>query len=174
MTDERLVARVTRLEARAEIVELLMRYTLHIDDQDFEALGELFVSDARFGAPGRQHVGRDAIIANYRRAGELYPITLHEARGCLIVFQDDAHATGRVTGFSEQANDVHSVIASFRYHDEYVREKDSWRFAAREVHTLYAMTHAEHAAGGLSGALRSRWPHRTPEPAELPVHQHHQ
>ena len=48
-------------------------------------------------------------------------MTLHEARGSVIEFIDDDHATGRVVGFSEQANAQHTVITSFRYYDEYAR-----------------------------------------------------
>lgn len=163
-------ARIARLEARAEILELLVRYTFHIDDHDFEALGELFTPDARFGSPGRMHAGRAAIVANYRRLGELYPITLHEARGAVLEFHDDGSVRGQVTGFSEQANAEHTVIASFRYDDEYVVRDGRWRFAARMVRMLYAMPHAELAAGGLRLPERTRWPHRRPTVSELPVH----
>jgi uncharacterized protein (TIGR02246 family) len=169
MTDS-LEARVERLEARAEIQELLIRYTFLIDDHEFEALGELFAPDATFGSPGSTHVGRAAIVANYRKLGELYPITVHEARGCVTDFLGDDRARGDVVGFSEQANDEHSVITSFRYSDEYVRLDGRWLFSARQVRTLYAMTHAELAAGGLTSNLRKRWPHRAPAAAELPVH----
>jgi hypothetical protein len=165
-----LESRVSRLESRAEIQELLVRYTFLIDDHEFEALGELFTPDARFGSPGSTHVGRAAIVANYRKLGELYPITLHEARGCVLEFVGDGRARGQVVGFSEQANDQHSVITSFRYSDEYLRLDDRWLFSARRVRTLYAMTHAELAAGGLTSDLRKRWPHRNPARAELPVH----
>lgn len=170
VADQFLEQRVARLEARAEIQDLLVRYALLIDDHEFEALGQLFTADARFGSPGSTHIGRDAIVANYRRLATLYPITLHEARGFLIKFQDDDHARGQVIGFSEQANEQHTVVTSFRYHDEYVRGDGRWQFAARQVRTLYAMTHAELAAGGLRLDLRKRWPHRPPAPAELPVH----
>jgi hypothetical protein len=54
-----------------------------------------------------------------------------------------------------------------------VRAEGRWRFAVRQVYTLYAMTHAELAAGGLSADLRKRWPHRAPAPAELPAYLHH-
>jgi hypothetical protein len=172
MTQGNLEARITRLEARAELQELLVRYTLLIDDHEFDALGELFAPDAWFGSPGSSHTGRAAIVANYRRLGDVYPITLHEARGSVIEFQDDDHASGRVIGFSEQANEKHTVITSFRYHDEYVRIDRRWHFASREVYTLYAMTHEELAAGGLGWELRKRWPHREPAPAELPTHLH--
>jgi hypothetical protein len=65
------------------------------------------------------------------------------------------------------------VVTSFRYADEYVRLAGRWRFASRQVRTLYAMTHAELASGGLSWKLRKRWPHRAPAPAELPAYLHH-
>jgi uncharacterized protein (TIGR02246 family) len=168
MTGEPLERRIASLEARAEIAELLARYAFLLDDHEFEALGELFTPDARFGSPGSTHTGRAAIVANYRALGEVYRITLHEARGFVLEFLDDEHARGEVLGFSEQASAQHTVITSFRYRDEYVRMDGRWRFAARQVRTLYAMTHAELASGGLGWELRKRWPHRTPAPAELP------
>jgi uncharacterized protein (TIGR02246 family) len=172
LNEQSLEDRIGRLEARQQIQDLLVRYTFLIDDHEFDALGELFTPDARFGSPGSTHTGRPAIVENYRKMGELYPITLHEARGSVVEFVDDEHATGLVLGFSEQANDRHTVITSFRYHDEYVRQDGRWRFAVRQVRTLYAMTHAELAAGGLGWERRKRWPHRAPAPAELPAYLH--
>jgi len=170
MAEESLERRLARLESRAEIAELLARYAFLIDDHEFDALGELFTPDARFGSPGSTHTGREAIVANYRALGDLYPITLHEARGFVLDFLDEEHARGQVLGFSEQASARHTVITSFRYDDEYARLDGRWRFASRQVRTLYAMTHAELASGGLATRLRKRWPHRTPAPAELPAY----
>jgi len=89
----------------------------------------------------------------------------------VLEFVDDDHARGDVLGFSEQASGQHTVITSFRYTDEYVRLDGRWRFASRQVRTLYAMTHAELASGGLAWELRKRWPHRAPAAAELPAYQ---
>lgn len=163
-----LEARIDRLESREQIRELHVRYAILIDDHEFDALGDLFTADARFGRPGRQHSGRDAIIANYRVRGAQYPISMHDPHGAVIEFVDDDHATGQVVALSEQASEEHTVITAFRYDDEYVRADGRWRFAARSVRTLYAMTHAELAAGGLGRDLRNRWPHREPARAELP------
>src|SRR5579859_8206915 len=164
MAEEHLERRIARLESRAEIAELLARYAFLIDDHEFDALGELFTPDARFGSPGSTHTGRAAIVANYRTVGDLYPITLHEARGFVMDFTDDDHARGQVTGFSEQASARNTVITSFRYDDEYVRLDGRWRFASRQVRTLYAMTHAEHASGVWPGGCASagRTAHRPP------------
>jgi SnoaL-like domain len=172
MAEEPLERRIARLEARTEITELLTRYAFLLDDHEFEALGELFAPNARFGSPGSTHTGRDAILANYRALGEVYRVTVHEARGFVLEFLDDEHARGEVLGFSEQASAQHTVITSFRYSDEYVRLDGRWRFASRQVRTLYAMTHAELASGGLGRELRKRWPHRNPAPAELPAYLH--
>lgn len=161
-------SRLVRLEARAEIQELLVRYALRLDDHDFEAVGALFAPDATFGSPGSSHIGRAAIVANYRRLGDRYPITLHEARGVALEFLDDDHARGEVIGYSEQASDEHTVVTSFRYDDQYLRLDGRWVFAARQVRTLYALSHADHAAGGLADPLRNRWPHRAPSAADLP------
>jgi hypothetical protein len=164
-------ARLARLEARLEIEQLLVLYTLLIDDHDFAALGELFTEDASFGAPGRLHRGRQDIVENYRLRAAQYPISLHVVRGAVINFDggDVADlARGRVSGFSEQAGGGHTVLTSFRYDDVYRRVDGRWRFRAREVRTLYALSHAELAAGGLGWELRNRWPHRPPAPADLP------
>jgi uncharacterized protein (TIGR02246 family) len=172
MTGDALGRRIARLEARAEIAELLTRYAFLLDDHEFEAVGELFAPDARFGSPGSAHTGREAIVANYRALGERYPVTLHEARGFVLEFLDDEHARGQVQGFSEQSSGEQTVITSFRYDDRYVRLGGRWRFASRQVRTLYAMTHAELASGGLALEQRKRWPHRAPARAELPAYLH--
>ena len=169
MAEGSLERRISRLEARAEIAELLTRYAFLLDDHEFEAVGELFAPDARFGSPGSTHTGRESIVANYRALAEVYPVTLHEARGFVLTFTDDDHARGQVLGFSEQASGEHTVITSFRYDDRYVRLGGGWLFAARQVRTLYAMTHAELASGGLGWDRRKRWPHRAPARAELPA-----
>lgn len=160
--------RIDRLEARAGIAELLQRYAFLIDDHHFDELGELFAVDAVFGSPGSTHVGRAAITQNYRDRGDLYPVSLHVVHGMVLEFSDDEHATGEVVAFSEQASDAYTVATSFRYHDAYVKVEGQWLFASRTVLTLYAMTHAELAAGGLRQDLRKRWPHREPTRAELP------
>ena len=170
MAEQSMERRVARLEDRAEIAELLARYAFLIDDHRFDELGELFTPDARFGSPGSMHEGRPAIVGNYRALGEAYPVTLHEARGFVLDFTDDDHARGEVLGFSEQSSGTSTVVTSFRYDDEYVRLDGRWRFASRQVRTLYAMSHSELASGGLAWELRKRWPHRAPARAELPAY----
>jgi 3-phenylpropionate/cinnamic acid dioxygenase small subunit len=164
-----LEGRIARLESRAAIQQLQTRYAFLIDDHEFDALGALFTVDAEFGSPGGTTRGRAAITAMYRDRGDLYPISLHVVHGMVLEFDDDDHAHAQVIGFSEQANAAQTVVTSFRYRDSYERVAGEWYFASRHVLTLYAMSHAELAAGGLSHEQRKRWPHRDPAPAELPV-----
>lgn len=164
-----LESRIARIEARQQIEQLLHRYAQLVDDHEFIALGRLFAVDATFGSPGSTSTGREAITAMYVDRGDLYPISLHVVHGLVLDLDDDDHAHGTVQGFSEQANAEHTVITQFRYHDRYVRVDGEWLFASRTVLTLYAMTHAELAAGGLTQQLRKRWPHRRPVAAELPA-----
>ena len=164
-----LESRIARIEARQEIEQLLNRYAVLIDDHEFGELASLFALDATFGSPGSVTTGRAAIEEMYASRGDLYPISLHVVHGLVLDFDDDEHAHAIVLGFSEQANSDKTVITQFRYHDAYVRVGGSWLFASRKVLTLYAMSHAELAAGGLTHELRKRWPHRDPMVAELPV-----
>ena len=133
-------------------------------------MGALFTPDAVFGSPGRLASGRAEIVANYRRLGELYPISLHEARGLVLEFVDDGQARGQVIGYSEQASVEHTVATSFRYDDEYARVDGQWHFAARRNPHALRDDPRQLASGGLARPLRKRWPHRPPGPAELPVH----
>ncbi len=161
--------RIARLEARAAIQQLQNRYALLIDDHEFEALGALFTENAVFGSPNGTTTGRAAITAMYTSRGDLYPISLHVVHGMVLELDDDTHAHAQTIAFSEQASDTQTVVTSFRYLDEYERVDGEWYFASRHVLTLYAMSHAELAAGGLTQELRKRWPHREPAAAELPV-----
>lgn len=50
MTDKQ--ERIRRLEARAELLGLVVRYFVASDDDDLQALGARFAIDGRFGAAG--------------------------------------------------------------------------------------------------------------------------
>ena len=65
MTHPSLEARIARLEARAQIQELLVRYTLLIDEHEFDELGAVRTGGT-VRPPGSAHAGRAAIVANYR------------------------------------------------------------------------------------------------------------
>ena len=62
---------VERLLAHEEIRQLASRYALYMDSRDLDRLVALFVPDVRVG---RDRVGRDALRANFDRAGIKAPL----------------------------------------------------------------------------------------------------
>ena len=66
---EDLLRRVSMLEARAEIAELVSAYAIACDEHDIERLKTLFSEDAVLDSPSKLLAanGRDAIIAMYIR-----------------------------------------------------------------------------------------------------------
>jgi len=166
MTD--IAARLARVEARFAIQNLVVDYATFLDDRQWESLGQLFAIDAVFDSPNSTTVGRAAIVENFQVKLAKYAWTLHDPHGHSIVIDDDTHARGTVIGYSELGKSDATLTTSIRYQDDYVLEDGKWRFARRNVLSLYGMTLADVAAGGLMQDERKRWPGIAPERAELP------
>jgi len=167
VTDD-LAARVRRLEDRLEISELIVRYATLLDDAQWDALGELFTIDGVFGSPHSTTVGRAEVVENFKVKHAPFTWTWHDPHGQVVEFDDDDHARGTVIGYAELGNDKATIVTSIRYLDDYRREDGRWRFARRNVLSLYGLTDADRNAGGLQQAERRRWPNRPSGIAELP------
>ena len=160
--------RLARLEARCEIQDLVVTYATLLDDHQWEAVGALFTHDGVFASPNSTTQGRQAIVDNFRTKLAPYAWTLHDPHGHAVEIDDDDHARGTVIAYAELASAEATVVTSIRYHDDYRREGGRWRFASRNVLSVYGMPPAELVAGGLGLAERKRWPNRPTAPAELP------
>jgi len=160
--------RFARLESRFAISDLVVNYATALDDRQWNLLGELWAKDAVFVSPNSVTEGREAIVEGFRVRLSAYTWSLHDPHGHSVEFDDDTHARGTVIGYSELGKADSTLTTSIRYHDDYVLEEGRWRFARRSVLSLYGMTMAEVADGGLSKSERKRWPGRAPELAELP------
>jgi hypothetical protein len=165
---EDLEARIRRIEDRLAINDLVVNYATLLDDAQWDALGELFTTDGVFGSPHSTTVGRAAIIENYRVKHAPFTWTWHDPHGVSVEFDDDDHARGTVIGYSELGNAETTVSTAIRYLDDYRREDGRWRFARRTVLSVYGLTLADRAAGGLQEQERKRWPGRPHSVAELP------
>lgn len=168
---ESLEARVRRLEDRFEIGDLVVAYATLLDDAQWDALGELFTQDGVFGSPHSTTVGRDAVVENFRVKHAPFTWTWHDPHGHAVEFDDDDHARGTVIGYAELGNADGTIVTSIRYHDDYRREDGRWRFARRQVLSLYGLEERDRAAGGLQQGERRRWPGRPAGVAELPDYQ---
>jgi SnoaL-like domain len=160
--------RLRRLEDRAELQDLVVRYFYAADDDDFAELEAVFTPDATFifgghvGGTSRQQV-LEFLAAERKNMG----VTVHTPHGMLFRFQDADHATGLVGAHLELARGGTTVISACRYADEYVRLDGQWRIRRRELLVIHAGPW-EDVATSLTADLRARWPGYPAGPADLP------
>jgi len=124
------------LRDRAEIHDLLVRYSNAIDDREFERLRDCFTADAVATYNGQQLApGVEAIIeyvSVLRRLRE----TMHVIGHSLIeVDGDRATADTALVAYLVDATGEHEtvIVRGLRYRDQLVREAAGWRIR-RRVH----------------------------------------
>jgi SnoaL-like domain len=161
MDIDELARALRRLQDRQELRDLTLRYCRAIDDSDWDALRALFADRAGIAeAPGG-----DETVDQLRAIRSTYGRTIHTAHGQLVEFTDDDHATGMVPAHAELDIQGETVICAMRYHDDYVREADGWRFARRQIKFAYALPWPR-MDGALTGDLPVHWPGTQAAPAD--------
>lgn len=149
---DRLLARLSRLEAEGEIRRAMMRYMELCDHLDattpIPELGELFTRDAiwagkgqRYGSAFGGHAGRDAIVAmldSYRRPVPHFAMNAHfltsetiavdgdHATGCWMLLQTSTYADGRCD------------LRAARLEVGFRVEEGRWRIARFETENLFS------------------------------------
>lgn len=164
--------RIQRLEDRFAIDDLIVQYATLLDDARWDELGQLFTHDGVFGSPHSTTVGREAVIENFKVKHAPFTWTLHDPHGRTVEIDDDDHARGVVIGYAELGCADYTVATSVRYLDDYRREDGRWRFARRNVLSVYGAAIDDIVGGGLGNAERKRWPNRASGVAELPDYGH--
>jgi len=164
---------MARLEDRFAINDLVVSYATLLDDAQWDALGELFSKDGVFASVNGTTTGRAAIIENFKVKHAPFTTTWHDPHGIVVDLIDEDHARGTVIGYAELGQPGLTLSTSIRYQDDYLREDDEWRFAKRNVLSLYSMPLSDLAAGGLGERELKRWPGRPTGVAELPDVQRH-
>jgi hypothetical protein len=166
MTD--LEARIRRLEDRAEIEDLVLKYFLAADDDDWETLGWTFAEDGSFSAgafPGGSD--RQAVVKFIQTDRQNMGVTVHTQNTTLLTFADDDHASGVVGAHLELARGGTTVFGAVRYYDDYVRTEDGWKIKKREMAIIHVGPWYE-VGTSLTAENRARWPGADPAPADLP------
>ncbi|PKW16380.1 nuclear transport factor 2 family protein [Saccharopolyspora spinosa] len=166
MTD--LEARIRRIEDRAEIEDLVLKYFLAADDDDWETLGWTFAENGSFSAgafPGGSD--RESVVKFIQADRQNMGVTIHTQNTTLIKFTDDDHASGVVGAHLELARGGTTIYGAVRYYDEYVRTADGWKFASREMAIIHVGPWDE-VGTSLTTTNRARWPGADPAPADLP------
>jgi hypothetical protein len=160
-SEDSLGQRLRRLEDRAELRELTVRYCLAVDDMDWDGLLGLFTDQAELSGAA----GREDVVRLLRSIRSTYGRTIHTATGQTLSFTDDDHATGVVASRAELDIMGQTVHCAMRYADEYERERGRWCFSRRRIRFSYALPWAD-MADSLIGARPVHWPGTEAMPAD--------
>ena len=160
--------RIRRIEDRAELQDLVVRYFIASDDDDYATLAATFAIDGTFSAgsfPGG--AGREAVVECLRSGRSMMGPTVHTPNYALFTFQDDDHATGQVGAHLELSIGGRTVFGAVRYIDKYARAEGRWQFKSRNMRTIH-MGPWEEAATSLTTELNVRWPGIPPMASDFP------
>jgi ketosteroid isomerase-like protein len=162
--------RIARLEARAEIQELVARYCFVIDERDVQGIGECFTRDGAFRSfDGKMDAtGREQVIAQFHGRFAVLGPSNHFTHDHIITFddRDTASATGLVNAHAEVVRNGQPLWAALRYHDEYAHEEGRWRFRVRTLAFFYYLDPARYGEVMLSGTRNHAY--ATPHAADFP------
>ncbi len=135
-----LLARVEKLEARAEIAELVSAYAIACDDHDMPRLMSLFTDDAVLDSPsGLMHaIGKPAIDALFIATFKIRGPAFHWTHDHFVRFdRGPDEASGLVLAHAETSPNNEVSLAAMRYADVYRRVGGRWLFARRQINFLY-------------------------------------
>jgi hypothetical protein len=141
--------RLREVEDRAEIHDLLSRYSIAIDARDIDTIASLFSVSAEvgfeedhdYGDSGED--GRAIVKAFYIRRMDVYDFMFHYFHGNTLTFTGPDSASGIVIAHTEGAVNGQGILAGIHYHDDYVRENGKWLFLKRKYDFLYRMPFTE-------------------------------
>lgn len=160
--------RLKRLEDRAELQDLVVRYFVAVDGDDYTALSEILSSGMSFAASGFPGgSGRESVVNALKSARNAMGATVHTHDYTLLDIQDDGHATGLVGAHLELAIGNQTVYAAVRYVDEYIREAGSWHIHRREMKVIHAGPWGD-VGSSLTAERPVRWPGMEALPSDMP------
>ena len=130
---------------RAAIHKLLTDYGTTLDARDFDGFGRLFAKDGIYagGGPGGETKGGAAAAASLKAIFTANALGFKEPNfhiffNEVVTFDgpDKARATSMSLYMVPDEKNAPKAALMARYHDELVREGDSWKFARRRVESL--------------------------------------
>lgn len=127
-----------------ELRELAYRYAQCVDRRDGATLAGLFVEDGVIDGSGYFTKGRKGIAAIPAFLDTRYEATFHAVQNHIVQLAGDT-AQGEVYATSrhlrkEPDDSLAAYVMIMRYHDQYVRQADGWRFARREIQLAWTET----------------------------------
>jgi hypothetical protein len=161
-----LEARLRRLEDRAEIADLVVRYFIAADDDDYGAIGACFADDGQFSAggfPGGS--SREQIVDFIRTDRQDMGATVHTPNYVLTAFHDDDRASGVIGAHLELARGGAMLFGAVRYIDEYARRNGRWQITRREMRTIHVAPWKQ-VGESFTSEHPVRWPGLEPLPSD--------
>lgn len=160
--------RLRRLEDRALLDDLIVRYFLAADGDDLEGVRASFTEDAIFASSGTINAnGRNAIVEFIRTSRTQMGLTAHTPNYALVTLTSDDQAEGLVGAHLELVLGGELLYGAVRYQDVYRRTSEGWRISSRDMRTIYIAPWLD-----VSDALRSqhpvRWPGGAPAESDFP------
>lgn len=160
--------RIRRLEDRAALDDLAVRYFLAADGDDLAGIGASFTEDATFASSGAVNAtGRQAIVDFIADSRAHMGLTVHTFDYGLYTFADANHATGLVGAHLELVLGGRMLFGAVRYQDAYVRAGEGWLIARRDMRTIHIAPWND-----VGEAMRSdtpvHWPGTAPLPSDYP------
>ena len=175
--DHSLQSRLTAVEDRLAISELLARYCFCIDNRDLTGVGALFTENARFATldSSRNAIGRAAIVSGFRQRYTVLGATNHIVHHHTIDFDGPARARGEVSSHAEVWRHEQAQLAALRYLDTYEKDGGVWRFAERIQTFMYYVPINRYAEmlGQLERNLSGEKPKAADFPERLPTYVEH-
>jgi hypothetical protein len=156
--------RLRRLEDQIELQNLMLRYFIGCDDDNYEDLARLFADDAEYA----DRTGPQEIVGILRDSRSQMGPTIHTPDYTLIEFADADRASAMVGAHCELARGGTTVFGAARYIAQCVRRPDGWRIWRME-RLWFHVGPWDQVGTSLTADLRVRWPDEPPESAELPV-----
>lgn len=161
-------ARIQRLEDRAALDDLVVRYFLAADGDDLIGVGASFTEDATFSSSGQISAsGREGIVDFIASARTHMGLTVHTPNYALYTFADQNHASGLVGAHLELVLAGQSLFGAVRYQDDYLRTDQGWQIVRRDMRVIHIAPWND-VAEAMRSTAPVRWPGVVPLPSDYP------
>lgn len=163
-----LESRLRRLEDRAELQDLVVRYFIASDDDDFETLEACFAPEGAFWASGfGGGSGREVVLDTLRAGRNAMGPTVHTPDYTLFAFEGEDVATGQVGAHLELSLGGKTLFGAVRYTDRYVRRQGAWCILSREMRVIH-MGPWDEVGNSLTREFNVCWPGLDPLRSDFP------
>mgnify|MGYP003582521197 CR=1 FL=1 len=131
---------LTRLIDEAALRRTADVYAQGADQKDKELWVSVLASDCRIEGPGFVTEGREATLKSIDALGAMFRATFHRVHNQTVMIDGDGDgARGETYCTADHLlNDKDQLLRwTIRYHDEWRREEDGWRFTKRRLELLW-------------------------------------